>query len=107
MTNPTDKDLPHIDLAPVREHYNRWQWARGKRDHYDQIANEARQQLEEFIGDNEIATLDGRPVITWKWSNPKNGRVSVKLLREKYPDIAAICTTKEPTRSFREAEEEA
>lgn len=95
-----------IDLEPVRAWYDRWVWAREQKARAEQVEKEAREQLEAFIGDHETATLDGRPVISWKWSNPKNGRVSVSMLREKFPDIAAICTTKEPTRSFREIKEE-
>lgn len=106
MTDPKDKDLPTVDLEPVRTHFERWLWARDRKDNYARIEKEAREQLEEFIGDNQIATLDGKPVITWKWSNPKNGRLDQKMIREQYPDIAAICTTKEPSRSFRQAEEE-
>lgn len=94
-----------VDLEPVRAWLERWLWARERKAELEAIEKEARGQIEQHLGDAETGVLDGRPVITWKWSVPKNGRVDVRMLREQFPDVAAVCTTKNPARTFRRVED--
>lgn len=66
----------------------------------EQLAR-CREHLEGFIGDAEVATVDGEPVLTYKWSKPTE-RIDVKALREKDPALAAQFTVVgDPKRSFR------
>ena len=46
---------------------------------------EVENQLKDLLGDAEIALSEGAQIYTWK----RNGQMSVKRLREQYPDVAA------------------
>lgn len=59
------------------------------------------QQIKALIGDATEARVDGKPVITYRWTKPRE-RIDAKKLRDEQPDIArAYTVTGEATRQFR------
>lgn len=98
--------MTEIELGDARAWYDRWVWARDKKAEMEAIEKEARMQLEVVLGDNEIALVDGEPVISFAWSNPKSGRFDQKTFAADHPLLFEQYKTKKPTRSFRQITED-
>ena len=88
----------------ARQWYAAYLVAKERADTAAEEMKRCREHLEAAIGDADDATVDGKLVITYRWSKPTE-RIDVKALREKEPDLAAQFTvTGTPTRSFRLAD---
>lgn len=53
-------------------------------------------QIKAILGDHEIGTVDGRPAVTWKKSEPE--RIDSDKLRAEYPEVAKVVSYKKPER---------
>lgn len=104
-TTPTDTTQT-VELEGAQVQWlDAYRAAKQQLDDAQAAVDRCREQLERFLGDAETATVDGKPVITWRWSRP-TARVDVKALREEEPDIAdAFTVLGNPVRSFRLVEQ--
>ncbi|MBP2320461.1 hypothetical protein JOF56_000846 [Kibdelosporangium banguiense] len=91
---PTDVDL--TSLKPV---WDALLAARAEEARAAQVAKNMRAIIEDWLGDNEYGTLDGRRVVSYKSS--ERIILSEKLVRERHPDVARECEDIIPIRSFR------
>ena len=94
-----------IELDPAAQ-----QWfaaylaAKQRLEQAEEEMQRCRQQLEAAIGDAETATIDGAPVVYWKWTKGAV-RIDTKALKEKEPEIAdRFSVTGLPSRRFTLAE---
>jgi predicted phage-related endonuclease len=53
------------------------------------LAEQHRAVIEERMGSEEIGTVDGKPVVTWKIY--KQNRLNQAFLKLSHPDIAESC----------------
>ncbi len=58
----------------------------------------AENEIKSAMGECEVATVAGVPVVTWKMSEWH--RIDLDILRDVYPDIADDCTVTKPIRRF-------
>lgn len=77
-------------------------WVREQRSQLNDMEADARAVVEESMGSAEVATVGGQVVATWK--SGQTTRVDIALLRERFPEIAEICTVTKTTRPFRPQE---
>lgn len=89
---------PVVDLEEIRQKFELYRWLRERIDEMQQQADEVREEIETFLGDAELAQLDGEPVI--RWSRFKTSRVDVKRLRAEAPELAERYTTTTEVRKF-------
>jgi predicted phage-related endonuclease len=68
------------------------------RDQWTEAADILRRRIEDAVGDNEEGTVDGQRVITWRWTETR--RLDQKLLKMRYPDVLAECSTTQRSRRF-------
>lgn len=63
-----------------------------------QMQETSRAVIEEALGDNDIGTLDGKEVVTWK--HVESERVDLQMLKDLYPEIYEHCTYTSKSRRF-------
>lgn len=67
-----------------------------------ELEEQARDAVQEAMGDADSGTLDGREVITWKAH--KRTALDQKLLKSAYPDVFDLCRTTTEVRRFEVAD---
>lgn len=67
-----------------------------------EIRDRAIAHVQAAMGDNETATIGGKPAVTWAWSKPGQ-RLDRKKLEEAYgaDEIARYLVDNKPARPFR------
>jgi predicted phage-related endonuclease len=58
----------------------------------------ARQRIEQLLGENEVGTLDGRPVV--RWTVVPSRRFQQKKFQEQHPDLYEAFTSTSVSRRF-------
>lgn len=79
------------ELAALRE-------ATAKHKHYKRLREKLERDFKNRLGDATAGTIDGVPVITWRATVRES--VSLSVLEERYPAIAAVCREAKPVRTF-------
>lgn len=89
------------ELDPTsRQWLEAYRGAKARREQADEEMARCREHIETALGNAEVATVDGEPAVTWKWSKG-SARIDVKALREKEPELADQFTvTSAPVRKF-------
>lgn len=65
-----------------------------------EIEADALAEIQEALGKSvEEASLDGKPVVVWRKGS--QNRLNQKLLRERFPEIYAVCKTQVETRTWK------
>jgi predicted phage-related endonuclease len=64
----------------------------------EQVRAEARNHLEEIMGDEEHATVDGKPAV--HWTVVESSRLNSKKLKEAEPDLYEAFTYTQVVRRF-------
>jgi predicted phage-related endonuclease len=94
---PTRIELPADALALVEQ----LEMARGVKKSAEQEEKQARDALARLLGTNEVGTVAGHDVISWKQQKGRS-RVDTRALLEAYPDLREQFTvTGEPIRVMR------
>lgn len=65
-----------------------------------EIRDRAIGHVKNALGDNEQATIDGRPVVAWAWSKPGK-RLDRKALERDFGDLRAYEIENTPARPFK------
>lgn len=87
-----------VDLEHLRWAVETLRWARDRKAELKEAEERARLAIEEALGDDTVGTLDGEPVITWKFH--KRNALDQKLLRTQFPDIYELCKRVTEVRRF-------
>ena len=89
MSTPLDAIKAHIDILVH---------CRNKQAELGQMIEKSRAAIEEALGDDEIGTLNGEPVIRWR--HQKVTHLDQKALKEAHPEIVAEFQTTSTQRRF-------
>ena len=73
-------------------------YAKRKEAEIKELLASTRAVIEERLGDNEIGTLDGNPVV--RWTFVKTNRLNQRKLKEDRPDLVAEYTEASESRRF-------
>lgn len=87
-----------VALDDLTSWVDTYQAAQAKVKEFEQLAKVARKQIEARLGDAEVGTVAGQPVI--RWSTVSSSRVDVTKLKAEYPDLADAVTVTNITRRF-------
>jgi predicted phage-related endonuclease len=66
--------------------------------HYKDVRTTIEGMLKAAMGDAEVALVDGEPVLTYRTTLRTS--VTQKLLKERYPIAAIMCSETKPVRTF-------
>lgn len=72
--------------------------AKAQAGKWQEIADTARRQLEQTLGEHDTGTVDGTPVV--RWTHVKSNRLDVALVKASYPEVYATCQTVSTSRRF-------
>lgn len=89
----------NIDLEPVRAHVEVLIWAKARAAELKYLEKNARDAIEEALGDNEIGQIDGETVITW--ATHKKRQFQQAKLKEAHPEIVEEYTETVEGRQFK------
>lgn len=84
------------DLAPIVEFLRQM---KAQQEFFAKRRKEAETEIKEKLGEAEVGTIGGRPVVTYKMSD--RIAVSHKDLVRRFPEIALECQDIKPVRTFR------
>jgi len=87
-----------VNLDDKRVQIEVLKWAKARRKEIDDIEREARDVIENALGDNEAGTVDGDVVVTWKTG--KRRALNQKALKENHPEIVEEFTDTTVVRRF-------
>ena len=74
------------------------QHCKEKRAELAEIEASAKAAIQAALGDAEAGTIDGRPVVTWKFV--KRRSIDQQLLKQLHPEVAEQVTTVSESRRF-------
>lgn len=95
LTAPSDGPTPLDDLVGYVDAYNQ---ARAEVTRWTALADQARRVLESALGDTQVGTIAGQPRI--RWTTVTTSRLDTKLVKDKAPDVYALCQTVTTSRRF-------
>jgi predicted phage-related endonuclease len=87
-----------VSIDHIAAHVEVYKHAKAKADEFAAAAQRSREKIEEALGENEIGTVDGEPVV--RWSHQKVNRLDQKALKEDHPEIVAEYTKLHAQRRF-------
>jgi len=87
-----------VNLNDKRAQIEVLKWAKARRKEIDDIERQARDIIENALGDNESGTVDGDLVVTWKAG--KRRVLNQKALKESHPEIVEEFTETTVVRRF-------
>lgn len=61
---------------------------KARRAELDEVEAKARAEIEAILGTAETGTVDGKPVLTWKWGKPPR-RFDQAKFKAEHPDLAS------------------
>lgn len=88
-----------VDLESVRAHVDILVWAKARAAELKDIEKNARDAIEEALGDNEIGELDGHPVVTWAMH--KKRVFQQAKFKEAHPELVEAFTETVEGRQFK------
>lgn len=98
----TDDKLAHGTVTDLDGRPALWlqayEAAEAQEKHWADIKKQAREHLEQALGDSEIGTVGG--VERVRWTFVKSSRLDQKKLKEQAPDLVAQCTVESTSRRF-------
>lgn len=99
-----EPDHPHLaegaaEIDPLADRVKRLRNAREGLRTCKEVADDCRDEIGAYLDEREaeVATVNNVPVL--RWHPVTTSKVSIKLLQEKYPEIAEECTVE--TTSYR------
>ncbi len=91
--------MSNVDLDSVRDHVQILKWAKARIAEVKELEKNARDAIEEALGDNEIGQLDGETVITW--TTHKKRQFQQAKMKEDHPDLVEAYTELVEARQFK------
>lgn len=79
------------DLDSVKGWVDLLRTVKARRAELDEVEAKARVEIENVLGTAETGTVNGKPVLTWKWSKPAR-RFDQTKFKAEHPDLAAQYT---------------
>lgn len=93
-----DMALAPTDLESLRWAVETLRWAKERKAEIKVLEDQARDALEQALGDNEVGVLDGHAAITWK--THQQTRLDQQTLKKTFPDIYDVCRKTVDVRRF-------
>jgi len=90
--------MASTDLDSIRWAVEALQWVKLRKAELAQVEKDARDAVEEALGDNTEGSLDGHPVVTWKFH--KRNALDQSVLKQTFPDIYEVCKKVSEVRRF-------
>ena len=87
-----------IALDHIRAHVDILKFVASKEAELKEMKERSRAAVEEALGENEIGTVDGEPVV--RWGHQKVNRLNQKALKAERPEIVAEYTEATSQRRF-------
>jgi predicted phage-related endonuclease len=91
----TDQTVALDDIAGWVETYHQ---AGAQIAKLEELRGVARQHIEAALGDHEVGTVNGRPVV--RWTVVTSRRLDQKKLKADHPDLAEALTVPSTSRRF-------
>jgi predicted phage-related endonuclease len=85
-----------VELDDLADSVRIMQACKSRISELNDVLTEHRAKVEEKMKDEEVGTLEGIPVITWK--RYKQRRLNQAFLKLSHPEIAELCTETTETR---------
>lgn len=86
------------DLESLRWAVELLRFAKERKAELKTLEDQARDAIEQALGDNEIGVLDGHVAVTWK-THTQN-RLDQQTLKKTFPDIYEVCRKTSDVRRF-------
>lgn len=86
------------ELESVRWAVEALKFVKERKAELKDVEDQARDAIEQAMGDDSEGTLDGHVAVTWK--HFKRTALDQKLLKTSYPEVAALCMSTTETRRF-------
>lgn len=93
-----------MDLDELRAQVELLRYVKEKKAELKVIEENARAAIEAALGDHDEGSLDGEPVIRWRFH--KRTALDQKLLKEVFPDVFEECRRTTEVRRFELVEPE-
>lgn len=90
------------DISHVAQHVEILRHVKAEQSRLKEIEAAARAMIEDAIGDDEVGTVDGKVVVTFK--HIKSNRLDQGLLKSLHPDVYEDCKAVGESRAFKVAE---
>ena len=87
-----------ISLDHIKAHVDILKFVAAKEAELKEMKERSRAAVEEALGENEIGTVDGEPVV--RWGHQKVNRLNQKALKAERPEIVAEYTEANTQRRF-------
>jgi predicted phage-related endonuclease len=94
-----------INLDELRAQVELLRWAKERKAELKVIEDNARDAVEAALGDHDVGSLDGEPVVMWRFT--KRTALDQKLLKELFPDVFEECKRTTEVRRFEVLEPDA
>jgi hypothetical protein len=94
FTTPTSRpESPNepVALDDIKGWVDVLRTVRARRAELDEVEAKARAEIEAVLGAAETGTVDGKPVLTWKWGKPPR-RFDQTRFKAEHPDLASAYT---------------
>ena len=97
--------MASTDLDSIRWAVEALQWVKLRKAELAQVEKDARDAVEEALGDNTEGSLDGHTVVIWKFH--KRNALDQAFLKKAYPEIHELCKKVTEVRRFEVVDSEA
>jgi predicted phage-related endonuclease len=90
--------MSDVELDPLKTTIDLYIEAQTRIKEWEDIAKKCRSAIEARLGENEVGTIDDKPVV--RWTRIESLRVDSTLLKGQYPDVYRACLTPSTSRRF-------
>jgi predicted phage-related endonuclease len=90
--------MASTDLESLRWAVETLQWVKQRKAELKLAEDQARDAIEQALGDNDAGSLDGHDVIAWK--SHKRVALDQQVLKQTFPDIYEVCRKTTEVRRF-------
>lgn len=87
-----------MKLDELKAHIDILKFCKTKQAELAEMVERSRAAIEEVLGDEEIGTIEGEPVV--RWTHQKVNRLNQKALKAERPEIVAEYTEASTQRRF-------
>jgi predicted phage-related endonuclease len=87
-----------VSLDALQAQVELLKWAKARESEIAEVKANARAAIEDALGDNEVGTVNGEPVVTWK--HYKRRSLAQKALKAALPEVAEQFMETTETRRF-------
>lgn len=91
--------MTNVDLNHVRDQVQILKWAKARIAEVKELEKNARDAIEEALGNNDIGQLDGETVVTW--TTHKKRQFQQAKLKEEHPELVEQYTELIEARTFK------